>query len=304
MSRRGGALIERNRSVCGSLVRLVFVGLIGFPIGAAYAQTNETSVRPRPWVNKPSPALAAKLQHWRLKFDVGEPVDAAEQGAFPSFAALGTQEGTARLVSDLGPTAPIRLTPVMGRTRYVPAWDPRTDPHDKVVTKEIVNILRSREIARFIAAEHLDDPQLDIEKNFAIALVQEFDVALRAPRKKEHVWSINWRVDNAVIATRNEKNEWTATENQNYVVGYEAWGLFTRVNGALKPFRLAAAKDAFGRDPYYYVLAVGDLDGDGIDELVVRRMEFEAEEDHLELWAWEHGGPVTIDEIEALPPRR
>jgi hypothetical protein len=42
---------------------------------------------------------------------------------------------------------------------------------------------------------------------------------------------------------------------------------------------------------------VGDLDGDGIDELIVRRMEFEAEEDNLELWAWEHDGPVTLDKI-------
>lgn len=42
---------------------------------------------------------------------------------------------------------------------------------------------------------------------------------------------------------------------------------------------------------------MGDLDGDGIDELVVRNMEFEAEEDNLELWAWEHGGPVTIHKM-------
>jgi hypothetical protein len=65
----------------------------------------------------------------------------------------------------------------------------------------------------------------------------------------------------------------------------------------LKPFRLVAVKqeqEEFGGHYYYYVLAVGDLDGDGIDELVVRRMEFEAESDNLELWAWEHGGPVTI----------
>jgi hypothetical protein len=76
-------------------------------------------------------------------------------------------------------------------------------------------------------------------------------------------------------------------------MGFGAWGLFTRVNGALKPFRLVAVKqdqEEFGGHPYYYVLAVGDLDGDGIDELVARRMEFEAEEDHLELWAWERAG--------------
>jgi hypothetical protein len=56
----------------------------------------------------------------------------------------------------------------------------------------------------------------------------------------------------------------------------------------MKPFRLAATRDEMiGASPYYYVLAVGDLDGNGIDELIVSRMEFEAEEANLELWAKE-----------------
>ena len=74
-------------------------------------------------------------------------------------------------------------------------------------------------------------------------------------------------------------------------------GLLTRVGGAFKPFGLDASKYEFGGRSYYYVLAVGDLDGDGIDELIVRRIEFEAEEDNLELWAWEHDGPVRLYKI-------
>ena len=284
--------MRKKRRIWGDLVRLVLVTLIGFQVGTSFAENNEGGPAPRPWVNKPSPALAARLQHWHFKFEPGRSVDAPEKGAFPSLV----QNGTVRLVSDRGSSAPFRLSPVRRRTRYVPIWDPRTDPRDKVVTKEIFEILRNRAIARLIAEEHVDDPQLDIENDFAVALIQDFDVALRAPRKKEHVWSINWRVANDFFGTKNEKNEWAVTRNDGYAVGYSGWGLFTKVNGALKPFHLAATRDEMiGASPYYYVLAVGDLDGDGIDELIVRRMEFEAEEDNLELWSWERGGPVTMD---------
>ena len=113
--------------------------------------------------------------------------------------------------------------------------------------------------------------------------------------QKEY-WSIYWRIDNEWIATRNENGEWATWRNDHYV-GYEGLGLFTRVGGAFKPFRLDATEYEFGGRSYYYVLAVGNLDGDGIDELIVRRIEFETEEDNLELWAWEHDGPVRLYKI-------
>jgi hypothetical protein len=280
------ASMDNRRGVRASLVGLVVVTLTGFPISAVCGQSGAESALSRPWVGKPSPGLAAKLGHWRLKFEKGEQVEAPEMGVFSSFSSfLETDKGTSRLVSDTR-TSPLQLTPIMGRTRYMPPGERPTNPNDKVVTNEILETLRSAEVAQFITAEHADDPRVDIERDFTVALVQEFDVAFRSPRKKEHVWSINWRIG----------NEW-GSQGGGDPMGFEAWGLFTRINGKLKPFRLVAVKqerEEFGGHYYYYVLAVGDLDGDGIDELVARRMEFEAEQDNLELWAWEQGGPVTI----------
>jgi hypothetical protein len=66
----------------------------------------------------------------------------------------------------------------------------------------------------------------------------------------------------------------------------------------LKPFYFVG--NVCGEVPsasYYYVLGVGDLDGDGIDELITRNMVFEAEEDSLEILAREHGAPVTVHEM-------
>ena len=116
--------------------------------------------------------------------------------------------------------------------------------------------------------------------------MQEFDAALRTSGRKEHIWSINWRVE-------------TDPGKPDDYLGYEAWGLFTKANGVLKPFHLAARKSSSTGETssYFYFLATGDLDGDGIDEMVVREMLFEAEDDYVELWAWERGMPVTIGKI-------
>jgi hypothetical protein len=275
--------IQKRQVVCVGFLRLLFAIAIGFPIGAACAQDKEENVLPPAWVSKPSPRLAAKFRHWRLKFELGKSTGAPEKGVFPSFSPGQQREGTARLVTDLGAPRPIKLTPVRERTRYLPATD-QLNPNDKVITKEIVNIFRNPEIAKFVTTKHLDNPQLDLERNLAVVLVQDFEAALRARKKKEHIWSINWRVE---------------TKRTTDYVGYEAWGLFSRVNGVLRPFYLAG-RNSIGEAPsasYYYILAVGDLDGDGIDELIAREMVFESEQDDLEIWAWERGAPATIHKI-------
>lgn len=69
-------------------------------------------------------------------------------------------------------------------------------------------------------------------------------------------------------------------------MGCEAWGLFTKVNGVLKPFYLVGnVSSVEASASYYYVLALGDLDGDGIDEPITRKLVLEPEADSLEILA-------------------
>jgi hypothetical protein len=293
---------KRRRSLLG----LIFALAMGLQVYAAYAQDSSKDSAPdhvqdriqdqgnqsqsdksgvvnHRWVNEPSAGLVGKLGQWRLQFMLGDRTNAPSKGIFPSSSP--TQEpGAVHLVTSLAssPTIPIKLTPVAPRTRYVSQTAGATDPNDRVVTTEILDVLRSPEVSDFLAARHLDKLQLDVEKDLAVALVQDFYAALRAPNKKEHIWSINWRVDNGY-------------GNANYA-GYEVWGLFTEEGGVLKPIYLTGDESS-GETPsatYYYILAAGDLDGDGIDELITRQMVFESEEDDIELMAWENGAPVWV----------
>ena len=281
--------IPNGRDIRPTLLRLLVVMMAGLLIHAAHAQDQnrdqdqDNSTVNHRWVNEPSAGLAARLGHWHLHFMLGDRTNGPDKGIFPSASAT-QEQGAVHLVSDLaGPeTMSIRLTPVRGRTRYVPPTDSRADPKDQIVTKEILDTLGNPEVLSFIASRHLGNPQLDVQKNLAVALVQDFYAALRMPNKKEHVWSINWRVDNGY-------------GNADYV-GYEAWGLFTEEDGVLKPFYLVADESPaeMPSATYYYVLAVGDLDGDGIDEMITRQMVFESEDDNIELMAFENGAPVWI----------
>jgi hypothetical protein len=242
----------------------------------------------RPWVQKPSPQLAARLQGWRVIFVPDKSVPDPAKGVFASFDYL-SNDSTVRLLKG-GLPSPIKLTPVAWRARFVPKSDSRSDPKDQVIAQDLVNVLSGREIVRFIASQRLGSPRLNVEQNLAVVLVQKFDAALRAPGRKEHIWSINWRVE-------------TDPGKFDDYVGYEAWGLFTQVNGALKPFHLAARESWSNgaNTDYFYALATGDLDGDGLDELVVREMIFEGEVDYVQLWAWERGMPVAVSKIPSAP---
>ncbi|SHM04894.1 hypothetical protein SAMN05444159_7537 [Bradyrhizobium lablabi] len=103
--------------------RLIFAAAVAFTICAAHAEGEREGVPFRPLVQKPSPQLVSKFQHWRLKFKEGKEIDAPEKGAFSSYYMQATG-GTARLVNDLATSAAVKLTPVANRIRYVPATDP------------------------------------------------------------------------------------------------------------------------------------------------------------------------------------
>jgi hypothetical protein len=275
--------MRNRRTPRRCFLQVVFPATVGCLVAAAHAKDIEVGPAPsRAWVSEPSPSLAAKFQHWRLKLTPGEAPSVPEKGIFSSW--LITQEPiTVRVVSDLNPPPAIRLIPIAKRTSYARAGT-YLGARDKVITKELMDALRSPEVVDFLVERRLDSAQLRLERNLAAALVQDFEVALRSPGTKEHVWSINWRLEH---------------RTESAYVGYEAWGLFTRVSGGLKPFYLEARRT----DPevpmasYYYALAVGDLDGDGIDEMVVRGRGFEQEEDILEIWTWERDSPVRIHRI-------
>ncbi len=176
-----------------TFVRLAFaLSLVTSAARAGTPDATAAPITPAPWLNKPSPALAAKLRPWRITFEEGEPQNAPKKGVF---AAGGTLSGTERLVRDDGRATTIKLTPVARRIRYIPPTDGHTDPLDTDVTPEMLDVLRSPPVSRFVTAHGLNPAGLDVAKDFAVALVQEFDTARHMPRKKEHVWSISWRIE-------------------------------------------------------------------------------------------------------------
>ena len=234
------------------------------------------------WIKKASPALAAKLSHWRFEIDSksksnpGPPGDPAK-GIFPWAATL--ENGTARLVNSGEPARPIKLTPVANEKDYVVEKNPNACC-ESLITPEFSSLLHGPEIAEILTKQYLRYPDLNVEKDAQSISVQEFDAALRVPGKKEHIWSISFyiRTDKAPRG------------------GFDVWGLFTRVNGLLKPFYLVAAsapgEGALGNFPFFK--AIGDLNGDGIDEMIVKELEYEPEDDHLKIFSWENGAPVLI----------
>jgi len=257
---------------------------LGLFVGLAFAE-GRGDVEPVPLVTRSSPARAAQFRHWQFWFEAGEPHDAPENGIFPWLGNLRT--GIARLVED-GNTPRRRLTPVAKRTRYVGA-DADRAPDDRVVTNELIDVLRRKDVAQRMGNDLPSVKLLDYEKDLSVALVQDFEAALRVRGQKERFWSIHWRIVHQTSMT---------------FAGVEIWGLFTRENGVLKPFHLRAS-EASGEiaHDYVQVLAVGDLDRDGIDELTVRVREYEPEDDRFAILALERGVPVYVVESPIPSPR-
>ena len=219
--------IHNKRKLRATLLRLVLVMMTGFQIHAALAQNQEqvrapdhdqdNSVVNHRWVNEPSAGLAARLGHWHLQFMLGDRTNGPDKGIFPS-ASPTQEQGAVHLVSDLaGPqTMSIRMTPVRGRTRYVPSTDGSSDPKDKVVTEEILDTIGSPEVLSFIASRRLDSPQLDVQKTLPSRWCR---ISMRrcACRTRRKNLVDQFGVDNGY-------------GNADYA-GYEAWGLFVEEDG-------------------------------------------------------------------------
>ena len=70
------------------LLSVSFAAAIALTVGT-HAQSGQ-DVRFHPFAQKPSPQLASKIQHWRLKFEEGDQIDAPEKGAFSSYSTQAT----------------------------------------------------------------------------------------------------------------------------------------------------------------------------------------------------------------------
>jgi hypothetical protein len=72
------------------------------------------------------------------------------------------------------------------------------------------------------------------------------------------------------------------------------WGIFVRGENWLKPIHLVANR-AYAEDAdEFEAVAVRDLNGDGIDELIARVFVYGSEDDRLASLEWERGASVSL----------
>ena len=151
--------VRRVRSFCIPVLGCTFAAWVCLLTSAAYAQDVDHS-----WVRKASANLPSELRHWRLTSVLGEAQDAPAKG---DFALIGHFGGTARLVSDLSPPRLVKLTPVAKRVSYVRKGVDHTD-REKIVTSDLIEALRSPEVAKFVDRKRLNGKNLDVEKNLSL----------------------------------------------------------------------------------------------------------------------------------------
>ncbi len=161
------------------------------------------------------------------------------------------RQGIGRLVAK--PPQHVALAPVAASTQYVKMNVPRKSGQ-LVITPELTNVFHQADVLELINKYGLAIGPLNYVTDLEFARVQHFAAALRTPRKKEQIVSIRWR------ATQDAKGN---------RFGMAVWGVFVREGNGLKPIHLVANRAAEDDDEFE-VLAVGDLNGDGIDELIAR----------------------------------
>ena len=264
-------MIKMNRRTAIALFASIFWD------APTFAQDTSDSARSPPWVGSASPSLAKQFSKWQMKFEAGRPHAVPEKGIFAWQGRY--RQGLARLVSIPTQEAYPTLTPVKSFARYRKARAAR-GAGDLAVPPELINILRQPDVAKLINKDRSYAGAVNYDKDLEYVLIQNFDAALRVPGKREPLQSITWRF---------------ISDAPDRSYGMEVWGIFAHVEGSLVPLYVVASKAYSDYSPDHYLfLAVGDLNGDGIDELITQVLEDEAEDARFAILEWERGSPVIL----------
>jgi hypothetical protein len=216
-------------------------------------------------------ATKPPVQHVRGTVAFEGKAEVARSGHFGSVLTL---DGRPRDAQHLA------LAPVAASTQYVRVNAP-LESGQLVITPELTNVFHQADVLKLIDKCGLASSALDYATDLEFARVQQFTAALRVPGKNEQIVSIRWR------ATHETK------END---FGIMVWGIFVREGNGPKQIHLVVnrAYADYDDDDEFEVLAVGDLNGDGIDELITRGFMDEPEDDRVALLEWERGALVSL----------
>jgi hypothetical protein len=242
-----------------------------------FAQNASNSEPSRPWVGSAFPSLAKQFSKWQIKFEAGRPYAVPEKGVFAWQGRY--RQGIARLVSIPTQEAQPTLTPVKSLARYRGARAAR-ETGDLAVTPELITILQQPDVTNLINKDRSYAGAVNYDRDLEYVLVQNFDAALRVPGKRERIQSITWRFIN---------------NQPDQSGGMEVWGIFAHVERSLVPLYVVASKAYSDYSPDHYLfLVVGDLNGDGIDELITQVLEDEPEDARFAILERERGSPVIL----------
>lgn len=148
--------------------------------------------------------------------------------------------------------------------------------------KTFINLLRRKDVAAFLASDRANAAPIDTMGDLRLIGWQQFDITLDPRRSRERVWSITyfWKREGDAYASM------------------KLWGLFTGSRAIPRtPLFLWKSDEVTWEQQNsgdFSVDFVADLNGDGVEEIIVRRSIFEGYGDAI--LAWSSRGPVVIYE--------